>query len=266
MKLKQISTIFLFLFLLAALISCGKSQNQGDETISLTISAAASLNEALSEIKTIYESDHKGIELLLNFGGSGSLQQQITQGAPVDLFFSAAEDRYNQLVDEGLIDSTYSTDLLGNQLVLITPKQSNVNIEKLQDLLTSDVRQIAIGIPETVPAGMYAQQTLKQLGLWEKLSEKIIPSKDVRQVLSYVETNNVDAGIVYKSDALSSNKVNNVMIIAAELHDPIIYPVGIVDGTKNQEEAVKFFKFLQSDDAIKIFQKYGFNIVGKNNE
>jgi molybdate transport system substrate-binding protein len=259
MKLKLLS--MLNLLILITLAGCGQKQVESDEPIELTISAAASLNEVLTEIETLYEEEHPPINLLVNFGGSGSLQQQIIQGAPVDLFFSAAEDKYDELLERDLIDSNYSSDLLGNELVLVTPSNPSVKITGFTDLVSDEVNRIAIGIPETVPAGQYAKQTLQQLQIWGKVSAKLIPSKDVRQVLSYVETENVDAGIVYRTDALLSDKVTLIATADSSFHDPIILPVGIIQGTKHKEEAINFYEFLHSKKAIAIYKKYGFRLI-----
>jgi molybdate transport system substrate-binding protein len=260
MKIKLLSMINLLLFI--ALSGCGQGQIDSNEPIELTISAAASLNEVLTEIETLYEEEHSQINLLVNFGGSGSLQQQIIQGAPVDLFFSAAEDKYDELLERDLIDPSYSSDLLGNELVLVTPSNTLVEITGFTDLVSDEINRVAIGTPETVPAGQYAKQTLQQLNLWKELSAKLIPSKDVRQVLSYVETENVDAGIVYRTDALLSDKVTVIETADPSLHDQIILPVGIVQGSKHKEEAIDFYKFLHSNTATNIFKKYGFRLVG----
>jgi molybdate transport system substrate-binding protein len=258
MKIKLLSMINLLL--LFTLVGCGQEQVKSDEPIELTISAAASLNGVLTEIETLFEEEHPQINLLVNFGGSGSLQQQIIQGAPVDLFFSAAEDKYDELIEHDLIDSTYSSDLLGNELVLVTPRNSPVT--GFPDLVSKEINTIAIGTPETVPAGQYAKQTLQQLQLWDELSAKLIPSKDVRQVLSYVETENVDAGIVYHTDALLSDKVKLIATVDQSLHDPIILPVGIVQGTNHKQEAITFYEYLHSEKATELFKKYGFRLVG----
>lgn len=227
------------------------------EQTELTVSAAASLQEALEEAGQKYMDDNPDVKIIYNFGGSGSLQQQIAQGAPVDLFFSAAEDKYNQLISKDLIDKNNSSQILENELVMIVPKGKQ-NIETLDDLLKSDVNRIAIGTPESVPAGHYAKQTFISTGLWSKLEKKIINTKDVRQVLSYVETENVDAGIVYKTDALISDKIKMAPIYGHDLHDPIIYPAGVVSSSKNRDEAIRFFEFLKNQVAMEIFKKYGF--------
>lgn len=240
---------------------CSTNPEANRDNIELTVSAAASLNEALGDIEQIYEKENENIDLLFNFGGSGSLQQQIIQGAPVDLFFSAAKAPFDQLADQNLILSKYSTDLIGNELALIIPKQSNLDIANIKDLVSREIDRIAIGTPEAVPAGQYSMQVFKQLQIDDQLAEKLIPAKDVRQVLSYVETNNVDAGIVYMTDANSSDKVKIAAKAEASQHDPIVYPVGVLENTPQLEEAIVFFEFLKSEAALEIFKKHGFKIL-----
>lgn len=261
--------MFTLLFLLLFAVACSNQQNtdqssdtnetgtESKENVELTISAAASLKDAMDVIQHTYQEEHPEVTLKLNFGGSGSLQQQISQGAPVDLFFSAAEDKFDLLVEEGSIAKEDGVDLLGNSLVLIVPKE-NQSIKGFDDLAKEDVDKISIGTPETVPAGKYAKESLKKTDLWKDVESKVVYAKDVRQVLSYVETGNVDAGIVYKTDALGSDQVNIVATADHETHTPIIYPVGIIKDSKNYEEAKDFYSYLQSDNALKVFTEYGF--------
>lgn len=256
-KLLSLPSLFLFL-----LLSGCSPQAENNEQIEITISAAASLTEVLSELELLYEEEkNQDINLLFNFGGSGSLQQQILQGAPVDLYFSAAEDKYDQLLERGMIDANYSSDLITNELVLITPTGASSKMKDFSDLVSDEISRIAIGTPETVPAGQYAKQAIENMGIWDKLSGKIIPTKDVRQVLSYVETNNVDAGIVYKTDALVSKKVKMIATVDSSLHDSIVYPVGVISNSKQKDEAIDFFHYLQTESAIAIFKKFGFELV-----
>lgn len=225
----------------------------------LTISAAASLHEVMEEAGQLYMKQNPDIKIVYNFGGSGSLQQQISQGAPVDLFISAAEDKFDTLLSKGLINQNHSIKLLNNELVLITQKD-NKTIDSADSLTKNNIKRIALGTPESVPAGMYGKQALFTLGLWEELEQgkKIIFTKDVRQVLSYVETGNVDAGIVYKTDAMISEKVRFIPFTEKNLHDPIVYPAGVTAGTEHLEEAIGFFNFLKGKEAKEIFKKYGF--------
>ena len=251
--------LHIIIFLALLLIIPGCAEDSDPIKTELTISAAASLSEVMEEAGQIYMKENPGIKIVYNFGGSGSLQQQISQGAPVDLFISAAEDKFNTLQSKGLIDQNHSVKLLNNELVLITQK-SNTTIDSAESLTQDNIKRIALGTPESVPAGMYGKQALLSLRLWEELEhgKKIIFTKDVRQVLSYVETGNVDAGIVYKTDAMISQKVRILPFTEKNLHDPIVYPAGVIAGTKHPEEAVDFFNFLKGKEAREIYKKYGF--------
>ena len=148
-------------------------------------------------------------------------------------------------------------DLLGNSLVLVVPKEEQ-SINGFEDLAKAEIDKISIGTPETVPAGKYGKESLEKMDLWKDVESKVVYAKDVRQVLSYVGTGNVAAGIVYSTDALVSDKVNIVATADPETHTPIVYPLGIIKDSKNYEEAKEFYSFLQSDDALKVFHEYGF--------
>lgn len=256
------SRIFMTPLLLAGgiLAGCGhndaKTTATSTEQIELTVSAAASLQDALTDLAKTYEDAHKNVKITYNFGGSGALQQQISQGAPVDVFFSAAEDKFDTLVDEGDIDKKDGTDLLANELVLVTPTANDKKIDSFEDLPKAD--KVALGTPDSVPAGQYGIETLKSIDVWTKIKANVVYAKDVRQVLTYAETSNVDAGIVYKTDALTSDKIKIVATADEKSHTPIIYPVGVLKNSKHFNEADTFYRFLQSDDAMKIFQDYGF--------
>ncbi|WP_042471421.1 molybdate ABC transporter substrate-binding protein [Bacillus ndiopicus] len=243
------------LFLSILLVGCN-SQTSSSATTELTISAAASLQDALEELKVTYIAEHPTINITYNFAGSGALQQQILQGAPVDLFFSAAENKFYELVNEGLIDPQQGVNLLANELVLVVPTSNTKNIQSFEDLKNAE--KIALGTPDNVPAGQYGMETLQNIGLWSAIENKIAYTKDVRQVLTYTETENVDAGLVYKTDALISDKVKIVATAASDTHTPIIYPVGILKDSEQATAATDFYQFLQSDTAMNIFEKYGF--------
>lgn len=231
-------------------------QDTSKDKVELTVSAAASLQDAMTNIKADFEKENPNIILNFNFGGSGALQQQISQGAPVDVFISAAEDKFQVLVDDGLIDKSDRTDLVGNELVLVVPKESNNRIKGFEELTKAG--KIALGTPETVPAGQYGKDTLENLKLWSEIEDKVIFAKDVRQVLTYVETNNVDAGIVYKTDALTSDKVEIAATAEENTHDPIIYPAGIIKDSSHYKEAKTFYDYLQTDASLKTLEHYGF--------
>ena len=269
---KRFKLVITLVFLLMFAVACSNNQGtdqssdkketqtatESKENVELTISAAASLKDAMDVIQNTYQEEHPEVELKFNFGGSGSLQQQISQGAPVDLFFSAAEDKFDLLVDSGEIAKEDGVDLLGNELVLVVPKEEQSNITSFQDLSKEDIDKMSIGTPESVPAGQYAKESLEKMDVWKNVESKVVYAKDVRQVLSYVETGNVGAGIVYKTDALVSDKVNIVATADPETHTPIIYPVGIIKDSDHYEAAKDFYSYLQSDDALKVFEEYGF--------
>lgn len=271
-KLSMISFFLLALIFISACASSNASSPDDADSASsasslppserteLTISAAASLTDVLEELQPIFEEAHPAIQLSFNFGGSGSLQQQIEQGAPADLFLSAAEKNTQALIDKGLIDTENTTTLLTNELVLITSNNSDQPITSEQDLTAEDIKIVALGIPESVPAGSYAQEALTSLGLYEQLQSKIVQAKDVRQVLQYVETGNADAGFVYKTDALTSSKVKIVHTVDPASYTSITYPAGVVSDSKYPEAAETFYDFLQSPEAHAVFTSYGFSV------
>ncbi|WP_339209362.1 molybdate ABC transporter substrate-binding protein [Paenibacillus sp. FSL K6-3182] len=229
------------------------------ENVDLTISAAASLTDALKEIETQFKVIHPNVKLNFNFGASGALQKQIENGAPADLFLSAASKNMKSLVDAKLIAEDSQTNLLSNGLVLVTSKTSKTQLATVNDLLNADVKTIAIGIPESVPAGSYTKEALEQAKLWDSLQPKVVQAKDVRQVLQYVETGNADAGFVYKTDALTSDKVNIVLTVDPATYTPITYPIGIVTATKHLPESKQFYDYLQTAEAMAVFEKFGFS-------
>lgn len=256
---------WLVVFSIFLVSSCSTTNNTEKKSkpsqVEITISAAASLKDALMEIKTEFQRENKQIIPLFNLGGSGALQQQIIQGAPVDVFISASKDQFDALTAKDLIDSKEHVDLLSNQLVLITNKNNKGLINKFEDLDKNEIHKVAIGTPESVPAGMYAKQALKKYQIWESLQPKLVQTKDVRQVLTYVETQSVDAGIVYKTDVSISKLVKVVAISGEGFHDPIIYSAGVIHASKNKDAAIHFYEYLQSNTAQEIFKKYGFTVL-----
>lgn len=231
---------------------------QKSPPVTLTVSAAISLKDALDEIAKIYETRHSNVTVSYNYGGSGALQHQIEQGAPVDIFFSAAEKQMDALQDEHLILLPTRHDIVRNSLVLITPADSNV-VEFFPDLAKPAVKTITLGEATTVPAGQYAEQTLQHLGLFEAIKNKVVYAKDVRQVLTYVETGNADAGLVYLTDALTSKKVRIAATAPEDSHDIIVYPLAVLNTTKNEAAARDFAGFIGGPEARPIFNKYGFS-------
>lgn len=254
---KNSHVLFLLMVIMFVFAACGSDQKA---PVELTISAAASLTDALSEIQAMFQETNHTIQLNFNFGASGALQQQIEQGAPADLFLSAATKNMQALVDKKLVSEDKWLNLLTNALVVVAPIDGKAVLTKEADLTHADVKKIAIGIPESVPAGNYAKDALTSANLWDALQPKTVQAKDVRQVLQYVETGNVEAGFVYKTDALSSDKVKIVFTVDPAAYKTIEYPIGIVKATKHLEEAEAFYEFLQTQQALDIFVKYGFSL------
>ncbi len=229
----------------------------------LTVSAAISLKDALDEVKQLYTADNPGVSIATNYGASGTLQIQIEQGAPVDVFFSAAPKQMDTLESKGLLLEGSRKDLLRNEVVLIVPRDSALGISSFEDLTHANVKQVSFGQPDVVPAGQYAREVLTHLGIFNAVNSKAVLAKDVRQVLTYVETGNVDAGIVYSTDALSSSKAKVVAQAPANSHSPIIYPVAVIKATKNAAAARAFENFLSGPKARAVFQKYGFTLASR---
>ncbi|MGJ3244805.1 MAG: molybdate ABC transporter substrate-binding protein [Elainellaceae cyanobacterium] len=230
-----------------------------EETVELTISVAASVQDAMRDVQAAYQTEFPNVEITYNFGSSGSLAQQIAQGAPTDVFLSASKKWMDDLEEQGQILGS-SHDLLLNALVVIVP-QDTTDIADFSDFATDKVRKVAIGEPDSVPAGQYAKEALTSLNLFDALQPKLVFGKDVRQVLSYVETGNVDAGLVYATDAKISDRVQVVTTAPADTHAPIIYPVGVVADSEQAEAAQAFVDFLSMDVAIAIFTDYGFTMA-----
>lgn len=230
--------------------------------VELHVSAAASMKDAITEIQANYQKKAPHVKLIVNLGASGTLQKQIEQGAPADIFISAAPKQMNELAAKNLVNKATRKNLLENKLVLIVPKDSTLSISKLEDLQNDAVKQISIGETKVVPAGQYAEQALKKLGVWDKVQRKIVFAKDVRTVLTYVDTGNVDAGLVYKTDAAASKKVKILAIAPDGSHAPIIYPAAVLAGTKNQKAAEEFLAYLANPEGKTVFEKYGF-VMGK---
>jgi len=228
--------------------------------IEMNISAAVSLKDALEEIQKNYEAKNPNTKLIYNLGASGALEKQIEQGAPADIFMSAAPKQMNDLEAKDLVNKPTRRNLVENKLVIIVPKASNLTISKYEDLTKDEVVKISMGETGSVPAGQYAQEVLKKLGIWDTVKDKAVLAKDVRTVLTYVETGNVEAGIVYKTDAISSDKVKIVATAPEGSHQPIVYPVAVLSGTKQQQAAEDFITYLSTPECKTIFEKYGFTM------
>ncbi len=241
---------------MAAFLIMGNTVSGADNEI--TVSAAMSLKDLFQEIGKLYEANHKGEKLVFNFGSSGELSRQIEAGAPVDLFASASQKDMNDLDQKGFIISSTKTDFAGNSVVLIKPVSSQIQIKSFQDILKNEVKKIAIGNPQSVPAGKYAKEVLSFLKVWDGIQDKLVFAENVRQVLDYVARNEADAGIVYSTDAAVRAKEVQVIMNARKSHQPVVYPIAAVKGTKHEDTAKGFIAFIISDEGNRIIQKYGF--------
>lgn len=228
----------------------------------LTVSAAISLKDALDEAKQLYTTDHPDVSIAINYGASGTLQLQIEQGAPVDVFVSAAPKQMDALEMKGLLLAGTRKDLVQNELVLVVAKDSRLGLATFKDLTRPDVKQVAWGEPATVPAGEYAKETLTSLGIYDAVKAKAILAKDVRQVLTYVESGNVDAGIVYATEAASSARVKVAAMAPPKSHSLVIYPGAVVRATASPEVAKAFLDFLAGPRGAAVFRKHGFKAAG----
>lgn len=228
----------------------------------IRISAAVSLKNVLTALKQSYEKSTPNAELVINYGSSGLLQKQIEEGAPVDLFLSAGKIQMDQLEGKNLLIPGTRTNLLGNELVLIVSKEKKSQIRSFADL-AGNAQSLSIGQPETVPAGKYAKETLTNLKLWEQLKKRTMFAKDVHQVLAYVESGNVDAGLVYRTDTVALKSASLISAAPAGTHTAIVYPVAIMKDAKNRAAAEKFMVYLKSVTAAKLFEKYKFIPLGR---
>lgn len=226
----------------------------------LTVHAAASLTDALKELAPVYEKT-SGDKLFFNFAASSALARQIQEGAPGDIFFSADEAKMDTLDKAGLVAPGTRENLLGNTLVFVVPFDSKIAIASAADLAKPEIKKIAIGEPSTVPAGVYTKEYLTQLGLWDKLLPKMTPTENVRAALAAVESGNVEAGAVYKTDALISRKVRIACEVPAAEGPKIVYPAAALKESKSPAQARKFLSFLAGGEARAVFQKYGFTLI-----
>jgi molybdate transport system substrate-binding protein len=260
MKMNQKMTKITAFFLMIGLLVLGTITIFAASPVELNVSAAASLKDVLMDIQKLYEVKQPGVKINFNFGSSGKLQTQIEQGAPADLFISAAVKQMDALEKENLIVGKSRKDILTNRLTLIVPKDSTLNIKDFKDLTREDVKQIGCGAPESVPAGQYAQDVFKFMNITDAVKGKLVFGTDVRAVLTYVETGNVDAGIVYKTDALISDKIKIVATAPEGSHEPIVYPAALLTNAAQPKAAAKFYSYLTSSDGKKLFEKYGFSV------
>ena len=241
-------------FLLVMVVACGSTA--WAQTV--TVSGAASLTAAFTEIKQVFEKANPGLTVLTNFAASGALLAQIEAGAPVDVFASADQETMDRAQGKNLIDKQSRRDFVTNALVLARPKaKSGATVASLQDLAKPGVARIGMGQPDTVPAGRYAREALVAAGLWDSLQQKLVFGNNVKQVLDYLSRAEVDAGFVFATDAMiAKDSVDTVAAVPTKT--PVKYPLAIVQASKSKREAQAFAQFVLGPEGQAILAKYGF--------
>jgi len=223
----------------------------------LVVSAAASLTNAFTDIGQEFERTHPATKVLFNFGGSGQLLQQIANGAPVDVFASADQETMDRADKERLTEPGSRVDFVRNALVVVVPRDTGRSLNSLRQLTGDEFGHIAMGNPDSVPAGRYSKSALQASGVWDALQGKIVNTQNVRQSLDYVARGEVEAAFVYRTDAaLLPDKVRIVLEVPTAT--PVLYPLAIVKARSAKSEATEFVAFVRSDAAQRILQKYGF--------
>jgi molybdate transport system substrate-binding protein len=226
----------------------------------LVIFGAMSLTDALTEISQRFGAV-RNLKVYCNFAGSSTLQRQIEKGAPADVFISASPKQIDALQQKGLIYEDSRRAILNNRLVLVAPVNSSLSMTDVGLLAQDSVRRIAIGEPNSVPAGIYGKEALTHLGVWDTVQSKLVPGADVRSTLAYVESGEVDVGIVYQTDAGLSKKVKSIYQFPNSSHSPIVYPAAVLRNTAHKALAQAFLDYLQTAEVAAIFEKYGFSVV-----
>jgi len=255
--IRKILILFAVLLIIVFPIACENSDSE--EKVVLTVSAAISLKDVMTEIKENYLMLKPDIKINLNLGSSGSLQQQVEQGADIDVFISADTSQMTALENKDLLIEESEKDLMGNKLVLITSNDSFLKEGTFYSVLDPSIEKLGVGEPLSVPAGKYAAEVFSSLDILESIKSKIVYAKDVREVLTWVETGNVEAGVVYKTDAIISSKAKIIATAPDDSHSPIIYSGAVIQSTKNTTESLDFMNFLNGEEAKSIYEKYGFN-------
>jgi molybdate transport system substrate-binding protein len=226
----------------------------------VSVFAAASLTDALNQLAGPYPKQ-SGDKLVFNFGASSLLARQIQEGAPADVFFSADEAKMDALEKSDLLLKGTRKSRLSNTLVIVVAKDSGLKIASTEDLANPVVKHIALADPKAVPAGVYSKEFLQKRKLWAAVESKVIPTENVRAALAAVESGNVEAGMVYKTDAAISTKVRIACEIPASEGPAISYPIAVLRSARNVASARKFMEYLSSADATQVFQRYGFIVL-----
>ncbi len=260
---KRTGKLVVFLVILMFVVA-GCAGGQGDQggvenRETLTIGAAASLNESFTELGQLFENEYPQWSVDFTFASSGNVKTSIEQGAPIDVFASAAQKQMKALVESQLVEKASVKDFAKNVVVAVVPNDSPVST--LEEIFA--LERVSIGEPETVPAGQYAKESLTNLGYWGDMEERLIFAKDVRQCLFYVEQKEVDAGFVYATDAAKSTEVKVIASLPDGSYSPVIYPIGIVSASTQKEGAQQWIDFVLSEKGQEVLGKYGFQNPGE---
>ena len=239
-------------------LSAGCARPDGGEIL---VFAAASMADALEEIGDRYE-EEAGVRVAFSFGGSQALAQQIVSGAPADVFVSAGLQPVDFLTTRGMVDLVEGA-VVHNELVVAVREEAS-GIGAMSGLFGDDMGRVAIADPALAPAGVYAREALWTLRLWEPLQPRLVFGADVRAALAYLESGNVDAAIVYATDAREAPSVKALNVILQDTYTPIEYPAAVVKGSDSRAAASGFVRFLTSDAARSIFERHGFRTAGVN--
>lgn len=248
-----------FLFSAAVLVSMCAPACAAD----ITVSAAASLTDAFKQIAQLYERQHPKDKVLLNFGASGSLLQQIDKGAPVDVFASADQETMDLAQQKNLVHAKDRVNFVGNKLVLVQPIKSRLHIKRLADLKQAGVRHVSMGNPATTPAGRYAKAAMEQARVWAAVEPKVVNTQNVRQSLDFVARQEAEAGFVFSTDA-AIKKDSVKVAFTVPTKQPITYPIAKIASSKNGAAASQFIRFVRSPAGQKVLHQYGFkSVAGK---
>ncbi len=263
--MKALSLWMVFVLAVWCLVAAGC--DRGDRAVSggqaagtVTVFAAASTTEVMTELARRYEAA-TGVKIKCSFASSSTLAKQIEAGAQADVYVSANPTWMDYLIDRHMIQGQTRVALVGNELVLIAPRGRRFTVQMKQDFAIADAfaGRLAVGDPDHVPAGIYARQALENLGWWSALEDRLVPAMDVRGALLFVELAEADAGIVYETDAVISDKVEVIAAFPQATYDAVRYPAALCHGASDQAEA--FLEYLQSSKAAEVFTKAGFRTL-----
>ncbi|NMB44055.1 MAG: molybdate ABC transporter substrate-binding protein [Clostridiales bacterium] len=269
MKKNKFVLIYVFIICLLVVTACtndskevknSKKVKDSDDYVTILVAAASSMEYSLSEIIQMFEGEYTWINVEATYDSSGKLQRQVEEGLDADLFLSAGIKQMDALKEEGLVDNDSIVDLLENKLVLIVPSFGESSVRGFENILEAET--IAIGDPKSVPVGQYAEMIFTNMNIYSQVLEKASLATNVTQVLNWVGEGSADVGIVYSTDAATTDKVRVLEQAPEESLDArVIYPLGLVSSSKNKEAANLFIEYLQTKDVSQVFEEYGFSVI-----